>query len=271
LAVVEKEAKAEDKGRAFFRELAAKQVAILKGVGYKGVYLGGRPSLPAVKQIMAKVESFGEDDWKDFAKELQYPLLDEFYYYEQDPQTRLSTPETNPKTLSSRSRVSRFGRSLTFSPAYGAGKTAHALAFGANAPGFTAGKLLYKSLDRAPGKIRSFAHALEQAGKFPLYGCHDCGDCSLPDIAYLCPESQCAKNQRNGPCGGTKDGQCEVLDKECIWSRAYKRLAASGDEQTMLERPVIYKNASLSGTSAWANTFLGRDHHSEGSPGNTSR
>ena len=46
----------------------------------------------------------------------------------------------------------------------------------------------------------------------PLFGCRDCGDCSLPDIAYVCPESQCAKNQRNGPCGGTRDGLCEVDD-----------------------------------------------------------
>jgi hypothetical protein len=49
------------------------------------------------------------------------------------------------------------------------------------------------------------------------FGCQDCGDCSLPEIAYLCPESQCAKNQRNGPCGGTRPGSlCEVGDKACI-------------------------------------------------------
>jgi methylenetetrahydrofolate reductase (NADPH) len=29
---------------------------------------------------------------------------------------------------------------------------------------------------------------------------------------------QCAKNQRNGPCGGTRDGKCEVYDFECIWA-----------------------------------------------------
>ncbi len=72
----------------------------------------------------------------------------------------------------------------------------------------------------------------------PLFGCRDCGDCSLPEIAYVCPESQCAKNQRNGPCGGTREGLCEVYDTECIWSQAYERLKAYGEEESMLDGPV---------------------------------
>ena len=31
----------------------------------------------------------------------------------------------------------------------------------------------------------------------------------------------------------------------------------------MLDRPVVFKNGALKGTSAWANTFLERDHHGE--------
>ena len=102
----------------------------------------------------------------------------------------------------------------------------------------------------------------EQAAKVPMFECRDCGDCSLPDIAYLCPESQCAKNQRNGPCGGTReDSLCEVGEKTCIWALAYDRLKAYGEESTMLEGPPVIKDNALAHTSAWANTFLGRDHH----------
>ena len=79
----------------------------------------------------------------------------------------------------------------------------------------------------------------------PLFGCRDCGDCSLPDIAYVCPESQCAKNQRNGPCGGTREGLCEVYDTECIWSLAYERLKAYGEEESMLDGPVVIKDNAL--------------------------
>ena len=107
------------------------------------------------------------------------------------------------------------------------------------------------------GKV---AHAAEQAVKVPLFRCRDCGDCSLPEIAYVCPESVCAKNQRNGPCGGTRDGLCEVYDTECIWSQAYERLKAYGEEESMLDGPVVIKDNALARTSAWANTFLGRDH-----------
>ena len=74
--------------------------------------------------------------------------------------------------------------------------------------------------------------ALEKLSKSVLYRCKDCGDCSLPDIAYLCPESQCAKNQRNGPCGGTREGRCEVDGfGDCIWLRAYERLKHDGRER----------------------------------------
>ena len=74
--------------------------------------------------------------------------------------------------------------------------------------------------------------ALENFSKSVLFQCKDCGDCSLPDIAFLCPESQCAKNQRNGPCGGTREGRCEVDGYgDCIWLRAYERMKHEGREQ----------------------------------------
>ncbi|MCH7641925.1 MAG: methylenetetrahydrofolate reductase C-terminal domain-containing protein [Chloroflexi bacterium] len=110
-------------------------------------------------------------------------------------------------------------------------------------------------------KTSKYLHVLEQAAKIPIFGCRDCGDCSLPDIAYLCPESQCVKNQRNGPCGGTRDGICEIGDKRCIWVKAYERTKAYGEEEKMLERPVVFKNGALRGVSAWANHFLDRDHN----------
>ena len=118
----------------------------------------------------------------------------------------------------------------------------------------------YRGVEKAPRPVQRAAHAVEQAAKVPLFGCEDCGDCSLSEIAYVCPESQCAKNQRNGPCGGTRDGLCEVYDTECIWSQAYERLKAFGEEESMLDGPVVVKDNALAGTSAWANTFLGRDH-----------
>jgi methylenetetrahydrofolate reductase (NADPH) len=129
----------------------------------------------------------------------------------------------------------------------------------ADAPLFPAGRAFYQAVEKAQ-PVRKVAHAAEQVAKVPLFGCRDCGDCALPEIAYVCPESQCAKNQRNGPCGGTREGRCEVYDTECIWSQAYERLKAYGEEESMLEGPTIVRDNGLARTSAWANAFLGRDH-----------
>jgi methylenetetrahydrofolate reductase (NADPH) len=138
----------------------------------------------------------------------------------------------------------------------------HGVAFEQDAPLHRPGRAFYGAVDghRRTGKT---LHLLEQATKVPMFGCRDCGDCSLPDIAYLCPESQCAKNQRNGPCGGTRQGKCEVGEKDCIWALAYDRLKVYGEEERMLEGPAVVKDNALRGSSAWANTLLGRDHHAK--------
>ena len=108
------------------------------------------------------------------------------------------------------------------------------------------GRALYERAERAPRIVGKTLHMAEQAAKVPMFECRDCGDCSLPDIAYLCPESQCAKNQRNGPCGGTReDSLCEVGEKTCIWALAYDRLKAYGEESTMLEGPPVIKDNAL--------------------------
>jgi methylenetetrahydrofolate reductase (NADPH) len=109
-------------------------------------------------------------------------------------------------------------------------------------------------------------HAVEHTAKQAMYGCEDCGDCSLPDTAYLCPHSACSKTQRNGPCGGSSDGRCELDDKDCLWARAYDRLKHYGESQAMLDGPAVFANAALHGTSSWANTFLGRDHQQAAVP-----
>ena len=61
--------------------------------------------------------------------------------------------------------------------------------------------------------------------------------------------------------GGSHDGDCELSDKECIWARAYERLKHFRESKDLLKGPAVFYNAELRGTSSWANTFLGRDHH----------
>jgi len=256
LALAERHGTSPDKGRAFFVELAAKHVAVARGLGFDGVYLGGHMPASTFGEILDRAGSFAGDDWRELAREIHYPVADEFYFFEPDPDTKLSSDEVNAAYLESK-RLRKTALPVPLS--YRFSRRLHAAAFEPDAKLFPAGRAFYRTVDKST-PARKVAHALEQAAKVPLFHCRDCGDCSLPEIAYVCPESQCAKNQRNGPCGGTREGLCEVYDTECIWSQAYERLKAYGEEESMLDGPAIVKDNALARTSAWANAFLGRDH-----------
>jgi len=263
LALVERQGGSPDKGRAFFVELAAKHVAVARGLGFDGVYLGGHAPASTFGEILASARTFG-DDWRELAREIQFSVEDEFYLFEPDPETGLSSERVNAAYLESKKRRRT---DLRVPLKYRFSRRLHDAVFAPDAPLFPAGRAFYRGVEKAPRPVGKLVHAAEQAVKVPMFHCRDCGDCSLPEIAYVCPESICAKNQRNGPCGGTRDGLCEVYDSECIWSQAYERLKAYGEEESMLEGPVVIKDNALTRTSAWANTFLGRDHNTRPSTG----
>jgi len=64
--------------------------------------------------------------------------------------------------------------------------------------------------------------------------CQQCGECELGKFAGICPLTQCAKGLLNGPCGGSKDGKCEVdSERDCAWIKIYERLKALGELETM--------------------------------------
>ncbi len=261
----QKHARSPDKGKSFFFEFAAKQVAIAKGLGFAGVYLGGHLNADEFARVLEIEKQFSADDWKTFARQIQYGHTDEFHYFEQDRKTSLTSNQVNRYYLASKTADGQKQARQQISLDYKLNRLVHNQVFKKGTKGFNAGRRIsLKILDSSVG-MQKIAHRMEHALKILSFDCRDCGDCSLPDIAYLCPESQCAKNQRNGPCGGTRKGKCEVGEKDCIWARAYDRLKAYGEEEQMLDRPVVYKNGALQGTSAWTNTFLERDHHSKNS------
>ena len=241
-----------DRGKAFFIEFAAKQIAICRGLGYRGAYLGGVHDFESIEKILAVERSFGPDDWKQFVREIQFSRPGEFFYYEADPETGLADPARETP------RPPAPSRHVTM--VYEISKLAHSSMFEVGTPVANIGVSLCAHA-RDPMQGPAPMRALEILGKSVLYRCKDCGDCSLPEIAYLCPESQCAKNQRNGPCGGTRGGRCEVDGYgDCIWLRAYERLKHEHREEHMLDHAPVIQNQGLRKTSAWANLWLGRDH-----------
>ncbi|MFA5363286.1 MAG: methylenetetrahydrofolate reductase C-terminal domain-containing protein [Candidatus Omnitrophota bacterium] len=48
--------------------------------------------------------------------------------------------------------------------------------------------------------------------------CLMCGECIVGVTGGICPVTRCPKGLRNGPCGGTNKGKCEVdLNRDCVW------------------------------------------------------
>ena len=257
LEIAERYGAGKDKGRSYFVDLAAKQAAVARGLGFQGVYLGGHTTAETFFEILQRAEGYARE-WQAVAKDIRFGRPGEFYMFECDPETGLSSDELSRSYVESKRRRQT---ELPVPGRYRLSRQMHRWVFDPDAPLFGAGRALYERIEAGPPALGRAAHLAEQAAKVPMFHCRDCGDCSLPDIAYVCPESLCAKNQRNGPCGGTRDGLCEVYDTECIWSQAYERLKAYGESDGMLDGPVVVKDNALNRTSAWANTFLGRDHN----------
>jgi methylenetetrahydrofolate reductase (NADPH) len=98
---------------------------------------------------------------------------------------------------------------------------------------------------------------LERRLKETCFDCSMCGQCVLRTTAFICP-NQCPKQMRNGPCGGSMEGRCEVYpDRRCIWTRIYRRAAHRAGGRRKLAAILPAMDWSLYGTSAWLNLWPG--------------
>ncbi len=98
---------------------------------------------------------------------------------------------------------------------------------------------------------------IEALLKGMVFDCRSCGQCVLRQTGLICPMT-CPKGLRNGPCGGTLDGHCEVFpDKPCVWVRIHQRVAGrtSLEPLPLLPSP----DARLYNTSSYINLLNGSD------------
>ena len=86
-----------------------------------------------------------------------------------------------------------------------------------------------------PANNTMFLGQIERVGMYHEY-CRMCGDCVLGSTGGICPITRCAKSLVNGPCGGQKNGKCEVNpENDCAWIQIYNRLAATGQEHKLMQ------------------------------------
>lgn len=87
---------------------------------------------------------------------------------------------------------------------------------------------IYEGLPVLPALNTTFLGACDAPGTW-TEKCVGCGDCVLGLTGGICPVARCAKHLFNGPCGGSKNGKCEVNEEtDCAWHLILKRLALMG-------------------------------------------
>jgi methylenetetrahydrofolate reductase (NADPH) len=247
LETVREESAAKDGGLRARLERAARTVAVLRGLGYAGAYIGGTHDAGQVAWIIRRSEELAPS-WEELEAELGYGDPEGFYLYDRrsshlpvagsgsrSPGARRQAGTLAPRALDLMGRLLPVTRDTWLRRVL---------------------RAVMAWVDRRQGLATALERA-ELAVKKPLFGCQACGNCVLGHMEYVCPQT-CPKQMRNGPCGGTHLGRCEVVDRPCIWVEVYQRAKAAGrvDDLKLYIPP---PDRSLQGTSSWINYFLERD------------
>jgi methylenetetrahydrofolate reductase (NADPH) len=238
VAQIRRESEQPDSGVGARLERAAQTVAVLKGLGYAGAYIGGTNNAAQIARIAQRAAEL-EPTWEECAERLQFGDVNGFYLDGGAAPARKARAFL-PRVLDAAGAVLPVPWSKSTAPTRGR----------------RAMEGLFRWIDRRPA-ISHLVERMEFQGKRALFGCENCGNCVLGHMEYVCPQT-CPKQMRNGPCGGTFGGRCEVVDQECIWVSVYSR-AAAADRVPELKILVPAPDRHLQGTSSWLNFFLGRD------------
>jgi methylenetetrahydrofolate reductase (NADH) len=250
---VQKEWREPASGRRGAIERAARLAAVLKGLGYAGIHIGGiHHHFDIVGQILDRLKLI-QDQWQEFLTDFDFPQPGGFYAFAPRSEGKSEGPAFGHHPA----RVHLLERWH-----YALLNQAHATFFDHRHPLAPMYRKLSQHID---GKLggRLLMNLIESPAKRLLLDCLKCGDCGIQHVGFLCPESQCPKHIRNGACGGSSNGCCEVFpERPCVWPRAYRRLVNSGQSRQIIDGCVPPRMWELNQTSSWLNFHLQRDHQS---------
>jgi methylenetetrahydrofolate reductase (NADPH) len=239
------------KGREAAIERVARLGVVLKGIGYRGIHISGiHKKFQTVARILDRMEQI-EDQWEEFAGDFDYAQKDAFYLFpDSENSNEIMFGKQGVKiSMLERTRF-RFMQKM------------HGLFFNFDSSLEPLYQKICSWLDRTSQR-QALMHMVENPAKKLLLNCLRCGDCGIQHVAFQCPESGCPKHCRNGACGGSLNGRCEVFpERQCVWFRAYNRLAAGGLASKLGEDCVPPRMWELNETSSWINFHLKRDHQS---------
>ena len=239
----------------------SKHVAVARGLGFNGVYLGGHMPAERFEAIVELADSYGPDDWRQFAGELQYPAPGEFYFFEPDPETGLSSDEVSRSYLESQAPAANGSRGaavLPFQPARARRRVRSRSAAGAGRQTALRGGRERLAAAAQGGPHRSSRPPSSRSSAAATVAIARC-----PRSLTSAPNRCARRTSATGRAAAPATGCARCTTPNASGPQAYERLKAYGEEAEMLDGPVVIKDNSLAGTSAWANALLGRDHHGD--------
>ncbi|MFZ3045924.1 MAG: methylenetetrahydrofolate reductase C-terminal domain-containing protein [Desulfatirhabdiaceae bacterium] len=251
LQTVQKEWTEPAFGRKAGIERAARLGVVLKGLGYRGIHIGGvHRSFEPVVRILDRMTQI-EDQWKEFLGDFAFHPPNGFYAFGPDIDNTATSAIYGRKSVQP-----SFSDRLHFHLL----ELAHRIFFNSDSSLAPVYQAMSRWIDARPS-ASTLLRLFENVGKQILLGCRQCGDCAIQYVAFQCPESGCPKHTRNGACGGSRNGRCEVNpDRWCIWHRAYQRWAPLYKAGEMINGCIPPRKWELDHTSSWLNFHLGRDH-----------
>lgn len=243
---MEQEHKQGDKEARLVR--AAKMICILNRLGYAGVHLGGNGlNFDNVKYILDQARQISPN-CRELRHEVHFPIPATWYYYRTEDPAGCGTTKSSllPGKHNKKQTIDKLMHNLFFSP-----------------PGLVSRIFGRICLFCDKTRLRtSILRTLERWLKGLLFYCKMCGDCTLAESTYICPQAGCPKNLLNGPCGGSRNMTCEVFpDRYCFWVRVYNRVESTATVERLGKTAYLPpKNWALDQTSSWINFYTGRDH-----------
>ena len=192
------------------------------------------------------------------SREIQFSQPDEFFLFEHDPQTGLSEPtRINPQYRRSLAEPPK-SKEVTLN--YRLSRLVHGWPSRRDRGCYGLMQRLFARWDKKPGVLGRLAYGWSGRRSGCCTAARTAAIAACRTAPIFAPATSCSKCGRNGPCGGSANGRCELDDKECFWARVYERLKSYGESETMLDGPLVIYNAQLKHTSSWANFYLDRDH-----------
>jgi len=259
-----------DKGKGRRMKILALQIALCRAWGLSGIHLGGLKTPATLKAILDLSDEVyheaGSPDqlwqqWQELwktpeGKPVSTAPAKSFYYFRDDGKglnSKTPTPQPTASGATIRYKFMHWVHTTFFENS------------------IEEGGLMWKACtwaDRHPWVAKTM-YVFERTCKYPLAKCQGCGSCSLPETAYICTESNCAKHLPDGPCGGSKvnDDECEVRPGiQCAWVKVHRQAEMAGTLPDVTKSFVPTKYNGLKKTCSWISMATKRDHRSQPEP-----